>query len=280
MAKTEPSFEELLAMCDAEADVMAAKAKVNEDAPHDNPPDGKDEPPKEEQKEDPKAEPKEETKPEKSLKDEINGDTGKEASEEEAPEEEKKEETHEEAKEAPEKEANEEPPKEKKKRGRSKKAKEPVQETDETVAKTDKKEKDCQRNKKYPTCPVEERTSPVSDHQEQVIHNAVQRVLNDVMHRVKYGMKSVHRVYKKKGGEIIRDEYSNEMIDVPEIEGPKATVGVTGGRTITDGNYGSYKMDVFVCVPCNLGEEEQAYDYAANVVGKKLAEFVKETGGK
>lgn len=72
-----------------------------------------------------------------------------------------------------------------------------------------------------------------------------------------------------KGGDV-------ETIETPLFIGPTANVSISMGHTINMGDYQSCKIDVFIAVPCHLGEEGAAYDYAKKFVMDRLCREVKD----
>jgi hypothetical protein len=54
---------------------------------------------------------------------------------------------------------------------------------------------------------------------------------------------------------------------------------VSGGRTISDGNYGSYRFDVGVTVPCDPENLNAAYDFGTEWVSEKIEATLKEAKG-
>lgn len=90
--------------------------------------------------------------------------------------------------------------------------------------------------------------------------------------------KMVRRTFSKAGIITSTDGGDVEMMEVPVFSGPTSTVSVAAGRTVNLGDYNSLKLDVFCSVPCNLGEETAAFEYAKKFVLDKVSEEIKALG--
>lgn len=86
----------------------------------------------------------------------------------------------------------------------------------------------------------------------------------------------VARVFKKSGELVSASDGDVETVDTPLFVGPTATVSCGLSRTVNLGDYESAKIDVFMSVPCYLGEEQLAFEYAKSFAAEKLAEEVKK----
>jgi len=86
----------------------------------------------------------------------------------------------------------------------------------------------------------------------------------------------VARVFKKSGELVSASDGDVETVDTPLFVGPTATVSCGLSRTVNLGDYESAKIDVFMSVPCYLGEEQAAFEYAKKFASEKLAEEVKK----
>jgi hypothetical protein len=54
---------------------------------------------------------------------------------------------------------------------------------------------------------------------------------------------------------------------------------VSGGRTISDGNFGSYRFDVGLTVPTDPENLSQAYEFGTEWVSEKIEATIKEAKG-
>lgn len=86
----------------------------------------------------------------------------------------------------------------------------------------------------------------------------------------------VKRTFSKSGVIIKSDGGDMEEMETPSFTGPVATVSVSAGQTVNLGDYNSTKIDIFLSVPCNLGEEANAFEYAKHFVLSRMATEVKE----
>jgi hypothetical protein len=85
------------------------------------------------------------------------------------------------------------------------------------------------------------------------------------------------------GKEISKQILTNEQILLnPGVLVNKQrhlSLWVSGGRTISDGNYGSYRFDVGLTVPCDPEYLQEAYEFGTDWVSEKIEATVKEAKG-
>lgn len=106
-----------------------------------------------------------------------------------------------------------------------------------------------------------------------LISGAIEKV------KVKSGYMKVHRTYTK-SGEIVKEvDGDSELIEVPTLTGPTATVSADMGATINLGDYNSAKINVFISVPCYVTEIDNAFLFARNKADELLKKEISSIKG-
>ena len=77
------------------------------------------------------------------------------------------------------------------------------------------------------------------------------------------------------GEEKIKTEVLNNLpIDVPLDERVLSRVGTSRGCTLNLGNYESARVDVWITVPCHVGQSDIAYEFVAKWCEDRVKEEV------
>lgn len=101
-------------------------------------------------------------------------------------------------------------------------------------------------------------------------------IVDRLLSIVKPSKMTVRRTFKA-GGEITKvEDGDSEVMETPCFVGPTATVSMNIGQTLNLGDYESCKVDIFMSVPCYLGEEDRALEHVRSFVQSKLVREVTE----
>lgn len=73
------------------------------------------------------------------------------------------------------------------------------------------------------------------------------------------------------GNKIVHPATQEVVVDPKPLKAPHCTVGVDAGMTIPTGSYSNVKIGVFLSIPCDAEEIDEAFEAASDWVSDKLS---------